>query len=122
MTRNKLGLFSLTMIVIGLVIGTGIFRTSKDAAEASATPRIFFTAWIAGGLVGAGPRLRGERGGRGALRQGHRQHRGEGDRGAGPDPPSDAVHVASPVAHETPVLGRSERCGHLLPSPLPPGR
>jgi APA family basic amino acid/polyamine antiporter len=51
MTRNKLGLFSLTMIVIGLVIGTGIFRTSKDAAEASATPGIFFTAWIAGGLI-----------------------------------------------------------------------
>jgi APA family basic amino acid/polyamine antiporter len=50
-TRNKLGLFSLTMIVIGLVIGTGIFRTSKDAAAAAATPTIFFAAWIAGGLV-----------------------------------------------------------------------
>jgi APA family basic amino acid/polyamine antiporter len=49
--RNKLGLFSLTMIVIGLVIGTGIFRTSKDAAEAAATPGIFFLAWVAGGLI-----------------------------------------------------------------------
>ena len=49
--KNKLGLFSLTMIVIGLVIGTGIFRTSKDAAEAAATPGIFFGAWIAGGLI-----------------------------------------------------------------------
>lgn len=49
--RNKLGLFSLTMIVIGLVIGTGIFRTSKDAAEAAATPTIFFAAWIVAGLV-----------------------------------------------------------------------
>jgi APA family basic amino acid/polyamine antiporter len=49
--KNKLGLFSLTMIVIGLVIGTGIFRTSKDAAEAAATPTIFFAAWIVAGLV-----------------------------------------------------------------------
>jgi basic amino acid/polyamine antiporter, APA family len=49
--KNKLGLFSLTMIVIGLVIGTGIFRTSKDAAEAAATPTIFFSAWIVAGLV-----------------------------------------------------------------------
>jgi len=50
-TKNKLGLFSLTMIVIGLVIGTGIFRTSKDAAAAAATPTIFFAAWIVAGLV-----------------------------------------------------------------------
>lgn len=51
MKSNKLNLFSLTMIVIGLVIGMGIFRTSKDAAEASLTPTIFFAAWIIGGLV-----------------------------------------------------------------------
>ncbi|HRX92925.1 MAG TPA: amino acid permease [Chitinophagaceae bacterium] len=49
--KNKLGLFSITMIVIGLVIGTGIFRTSKDAAAAAATPTIFFLAWIVAGLV-----------------------------------------------------------------------
>ncbi len=39
------------MIVIGLVIGTGIFRTSRDAAEAAATPAVFFGAWLAGGLI-----------------------------------------------------------------------
>lgn len=49
--KNKLGLFSLTMIVIGLVIGMGIFRTSKDAAQAALTPELFFGAWIVGGLV-----------------------------------------------------------------------
>jgi len=49
--KNKLGLFPLTMIVIGLVIGMGIFRTSKDAASAALTPSIFFSAWIIGGLV-----------------------------------------------------------------------
>jgi len=51
MKANKLRLFDLTMIVIGLVIGTGIFRTSRDAAEAAATPSIFFLAWVVGGLV-----------------------------------------------------------------------
>lgn len=49
--KNKLGLFSLTMIVIGLVIGMGIFRTSKDAAQAALTPTLFFAAWIVGGIV-----------------------------------------------------------------------
>ncbi|TBR18528.1 MAG: APC family permease [Chitinophagaceae bacterium] len=51
MSKNKLNLFSLTMIVIGLVIGMGIFRTSKDTAEAALNPSIFFGAWIVGGLV-----------------------------------------------------------------------
>jgi APA family basic amino acid/polyamine antiporter len=50
-SKNRLGLFSLTMIVIGLVIGMGIFRTSKDAAQAALTPTLFFAAWIIGGLV-----------------------------------------------------------------------
>lgn len=51
MKPNKLNLFSLTMIVVGLVIGMGIFRTSRDAAAASLTPAIFFGAWIFGGIV-----------------------------------------------------------------------
>ncbi len=49
--QAKLNLFDLTMIVIGLVIGLGIFRTSKDAAEAALTPSIFFGAWIFGGFI-----------------------------------------------------------------------
>lgn len=51
MTKNKLGLFDLTMIVVGLVIGMGIFRTSSDAANAAITPSVFFIAWFAGGIV-----------------------------------------------------------------------
>src|SRR5688572_28762709 len=51
MKSNKLNLFSLTMIVIGLVIGMGIFRTSSDAANAAITPNVFFFAWVAGGLI-----------------------------------------------------------------------
>lgn len=51
MKPNKLNLFSLTMIVIGLVIGMGVFRTSSDAANAAITPSVFFIAWVAGGLI-----------------------------------------------------------------------
>lgn len=50
-SKQQLGLFSLTMIIIGLVIGMGIFRTSKDAATAALTPSIYFMAWIVGGIV-----------------------------------------------------------------------
>jgi APA family basic amino acid/polyamine antiporter len=49
--KPKLKLFDLTMIVVGLVIGMGIFRTSADAANAAPTPGVFFAAWVAGGLI-----------------------------------------------------------------------
>jgi basic amino acid/polyamine antiporter, APA family len=49
--KPKLRLFDLTMIVIGLVIGMGIFRTSRDAAQAALTPSIYFAAWVIGGVV-----------------------------------------------------------------------
>jgi APA family basic amino acid/polyamine antiporter len=49
--KNKLRLFDLTMITVGLVIGMGIFRTSSDAANAAITPAVFFLAWFAGGIV-----------------------------------------------------------------------
>ena len=50
-SKNKLGLFDFTMIVVSLVIGMGIFRTPANVAAASPTPLIFFIAWLAGGLV-----------------------------------------------------------------------
>jgi len=49
--KQKLSLFDITMIVIGLVIGMGIFRTAKDAAAASSTPAYYFAVWILGGLI-----------------------------------------------------------------------
>jgi len=48
---SKLNLFDLTMIVISLVIGMGIFRTASDSAEKALTPTIYFVAWVAGGLI-----------------------------------------------------------------------
>ena len=51
-TKNKkLSLFDFTMIVVSLVIGMGIFRTPLNVAKASPDTFLFFTAWIAGGLV-----------------------------------------------------------------------
>ncbi|HMH21374.1 MAG TPA: APC family permease, partial [Puia sp.] len=48
---KKLGLFDLTMIVVSLTIGMGIFRTPVVAAAKAGTPTIFFMAWLIGGLV-----------------------------------------------------------------------
>jgi len=50
-TSKKLNLFDFTMIVVSLVIGMGIFRTPVNVAKASPDTFLFFTAWIAGGLV-----------------------------------------------------------------------
>lgn len=48
---NKLNLFSFTMIVVGLVIGMGIFRTAATSAKDAIAPSVYFSAWIMGGLV-----------------------------------------------------------------------
>lgn len=49
--KQKLTLFDFTMIVTGLVIGMGIFRTAATSAKAAGSPDVFFTAWIAGGVI-----------------------------------------------------------------------
>src|SRR4051812_37178652 len=49
--KQKLSLFDFTMIVVGLVIGMGIFRTASTSAKAANDPSIFFSAWIIGGIV-----------------------------------------------------------------------
>ena len=49
--KQKLSLFDLTMIVVGLVIGMGIFRTAATSAKFALNPTVYFTAWVAGGLI-----------------------------------------------------------------------
>ncbi|MGB9836276.1 MAG: APC family permease [Candidatus Saccharicenans sp.] len=51
MIKARLNSFDVTMIVVSLVIGIGIFRTPAMVASATRTPFLFFTAWVAGGLV-----------------------------------------------------------------------
>ena len=49
--KEKLNLFSLTMIVVSLIIGMGIFKTPATIAAKSGTETIFFAAWIIGGII-----------------------------------------------------------------------
>lgn len=48
---KQLTIFDLTLIVVSLVIGMGIFRTPANVANAVSSPAIFYAAWIAGGLI-----------------------------------------------------------------------
>jgi basic amino acid/polyamine antiporter, APA family len=50
-SRQRLGLFSLTMIVISLVIGMGIFKTPASIAAKAGTPTIFYGTWVLGGII-----------------------------------------------------------------------
>ena len=49
--KQGINFFSLTMIVVSLVIGMGIFKTPATIAAKSGTPIIFFAAWIIGGII-----------------------------------------------------------------------
>ena len=49
--KPQLSRFDLTMIVISLVIGMGIFRTPSVVAQTAGSTWIFFSVWIFGGLV-----------------------------------------------------------------------
>ncbi|MBB2151748.1 APC family permease [Pedobacter gandavensis] len=49
--KKQLSLFDLSMIVVSLVIGMGIFRTPVNVAAGAQVPELFFSAWIIGGLV-----------------------------------------------------------------------
>jgi basic amino acid/polyamine antiporter, APA family len=49
--KPKLGLFDLTMIVVSLVIGMGIFRTPVEVAQKAVIPGVFFMAWVLGAIV-----------------------------------------------------------------------
>ncbi len=47
----RLSTFDTAMVVFSLVVGIGIFRTPAIVARAAGSTGLFFTAWIAGGLV-----------------------------------------------------------------------
>ena len=51
MTSGKLNRFDFTMIVVSLVIGMGIFRTPVNVAQAVGSQFVFFSVWVAGGLI-----------------------------------------------------------------------
>jgi basic amino acid/polyamine antiporter, APA family len=50
-SKSKLNLFDVSMIVVSLVIGMGIFRNPASVAATSGSPSIFFGVWVAGGFI-----------------------------------------------------------------------
>ncbi|MFM2339014.1 MAG: hypothetical protein RL115_2207 [Bacteroidota bacterium] len=49
--KNKLNLVDISLIVVSLVIGMGIFRNPASVAATSGNSSIFFLLWIAGGVI-----------------------------------------------------------------------
>ena len=49
--KQSLNNFSLTMIVVSLIIGMGIFKTPAIVAAKSGNVYIFFSVWIIGGII-----------------------------------------------------------------------
>src|SRR5437763_1457403 len=49
--KRALGLFDATMVVVGLVIGSGIFLTTGSIAESIPDARFILLVWIAGGVL-----------------------------------------------------------------------
>lgn len=49
--KPSLSRTDLTMIVVSLVIGIGIFRTPATVAQEAGSEFIFFSAWIIGGII-----------------------------------------------------------------------
>lgn len=49
--KPRLRVFDLSIIVVSLVIGMGIFRTPSEVAAKAGKPEIFFIAWAIGALI-----------------------------------------------------------------------
>lgn len=50
-TKQQLRFFDITMMVISLVIGMGIFRAPATVAQRAGSEFIYYAAWIIGGLI-----------------------------------------------------------------------
>lgn len=49
--ERKLGLFDSTMLVMGIIIGSGIFLTTGIMAKSIPSPGLIILAWIVGGIL-----------------------------------------------------------------------
>ena len=49
--ERKLGMFDSTMLVIGIIIGSGIFLTTGIMAKSIPSPMLILLAWIVGGIL-----------------------------------------------------------------------
>ena len=46
-----LGFWGVTAVMMGIIIGSGIFRTPTDIAKEIGSPWVILTLWLAGGLI-----------------------------------------------------------------------
>ncbi|MGI8746694.1 MAG: APC family permease [Bryobacteraceae bacterium] len=51
--QRRLNLFDTTLLVIGGIIGTGVFFNTANVAQRVHTPGLILAAWIAGGAIAA---------------------------------------------------------------------
>lgn len=51
MIKARLGLFDLTMLIISMVIGVGIFKAPQLVAQKTGTVELFFAAWIVAAII-----------------------------------------------------------------------
>src|SRR5437867_10257676 len=49
--RRQLGLFDATMIVMGGIVGAGIFANPSEVAHRVHTPFLILGVWVLGGLI-----------------------------------------------------------------------
>src|ERR1700746_4184023 len=49
--RRQLGLFDATMIVMGGIVGAGIFANPSEVAHRVHTPLLILGVWVLGGLI-----------------------------------------------------------------------
>ena len=49
--RRQLGLFDATMIVMGGIVGAGIFANPSEVAHRAHTPFLIFGVWVIGGFI-----------------------------------------------------------------------
>ena len=49
--ERKLGLFDSTMVMVGIVIGSGIFLTTGIMAKSIPSAALILLAWLVGGLL-----------------------------------------------------------------------
>src|SRR3989442_4752344 len=49
--RRQLGLFDATMIVMGGIVGAGIFANPSEVAHRVHTPFLILSVWVLGGLI-----------------------------------------------------------------------
>src|SRR5438067_9305704 len=50
-TRRQLGLFDATMLVMGGIVGAGIFANPSEVAHRVHTPFLILSVWLLGGLI-----------------------------------------------------------------------